>query len=177
MIISFYLNSLKLYPWLVFHYCVFCWQKCAYCRKRMKREVKGCCVQCSHGRCSTAFHPTCAQAAGILMHPDDWPFVVFITCHRHRAPAVPEVISPKIIFSEYLILSSHCLMSTQNFLGTFSCIKTTGLLVFVSWRCFTFYPQGFVYLSWQILTIHPPPSWPLTLEILHITDRPRFCQQ
>ncbi|XP_070700547.1 lysine-specific demethylase 4A-like isoform X5 [Pempheris klunzingeri] len=64
--------------------------KCAYCRKRMKRQVKGCCVQCSHGRCSTAFHPTCAQAAGILMHPDDWPFIVFITCHRHRAPVVPE---------------------------------------------------------------------------------------
>uniref|UniRef100_A0A667Y9W9 [histone H3]-trimethyl-L-lysine(9) demethylase n=1 Tax=Myripristis murdjan TaxID=586833 RepID=A0A667Y9W9_9TELE len=58
--------------------------KCIYCRKRMKREVTGCCVQCSHGRCSTAFHPTCAQAAGILMHPDDWPFIVFITCHRHR---------------------------------------------------------------------------------------------
>uniref|UniRef100_A0A3B4YIG1 [histone H3]-trimethyl-L-lysine(9) demethylase n=1 Tax=Seriola lalandi dorsalis TaxID=1841481 RepID=A0A3B4YIG1_SERLL len=52
----------------------------------MKREVTGCCVQCSHGRCSTAFHPTCAQAAGILMHPDDWPFVVFVTCHRHRTP-------------------------------------------------------------------------------------------
>uniref|UniRef100_A0A8C4EW26 [histone H3]-trimethyl-L-lysine(9) demethylase n=1 Tax=Dicentrarchus labrax TaxID=13489 RepID=A0A8C4EW26_DICLA len=64
--------------------------KCAHCRKRMKREVKGCCVQCSHGRCSTAFHPTCAQAAGILMHPDDWPFIVFITCHRHRAPLIPE---------------------------------------------------------------------------------------
>ncbi|XP_032387160.1 lysine-specific demethylase 4A isoform X1 [Etheostoma spectabile] len=64
--------------------------KCAYCRKRMKREVNGCCVQCSHGRCSTAFHPTCAQAAGILMHPDDWPFIVFITCHRHRAPLLPE---------------------------------------------------------------------------------------
>ncbi|CAG5896917.1 lysine-specific demethylase 4A isoform 2-T2 [Menidia menidia] len=64
--------------------------KCAYCRKRMKRGVKGCCVQCSHGRCSTAFHPTCAQAAGVLMHPDDWPFVVFITCHRHRTPVIPE---------------------------------------------------------------------------------------
>ncbi|KAF7669830.1 hypothetical protein LDENG_00120120 [Lucifuga dentata] len=64
--------------------------KCAYCRKRMKQEMKGCCVQCSHGRCSTAFHPTCAQAAGILMHPDDWPFIVFITCHRHRAPIIPE---------------------------------------------------------------------------------------
>ncbi|XP_042353155.1 lysine-specific demethylase 4A isoform X2 [Plectropomus leopardus] len=64
--------------------------KCAYCRKRMKREVNGCCVQCSHGRCSTAFHPTCAQAVGILMHPDDWPFIVFITCHRHKAPIIPE---------------------------------------------------------------------------------------
>ncbi|XP_028284310.1 lysine-specific demethylase 4A isoform X2 [Parambassis ranga] len=64
--------------------------KCAYCRKRMKREVKGCCVQCSHGRCSTAFHPTCAQAAGILMHPDDWPFIVYITCHRHKAPVIPQ---------------------------------------------------------------------------------------
>ncbi|XP_056247655.1 lysine-specific demethylase 4A isoform X4 [Seriola aureovittata] len=64
--------------------------KCVYCRKRMKREVTGCCVQCSHGRCSTAFHPTCAQAAGILMHPDDWPFVVFVTCHRHRTPVIPE---------------------------------------------------------------------------------------
>ncbi|CAM9273346.1 unnamed protein product [Lampetra planeri] len=35
------------------------------------------------------FH-THHQAAGILMHPDDWPFIVFITCHRHRAPVIPE---------------------------------------------------------------------------------------
>uniref|UniRef100_A0A7N9AXA6 [histone H3]-trimethyl-L-lysine(9) demethylase n=1 Tax=Mastacembelus armatus TaxID=205130 RepID=A0A7N9AXA6_9TELE len=67
--------------------------KCVYCRKRIKREVTGCCVQCSHGRCSTAFHPTCAQAAGILMHPDDWPFIVFITCHRHRAPLQGVILS------------------------------------------------------------------------------------
>ncbi|XP_075877123.1 lysine-specific demethylase 4A isoform X2 [Nelusetta ayraudi] len=64
--------------------------KCVYCRKRMKREVNGCCVQCSHGRCSTSFHPTCAQAAGVLMHPNDWPCIVYITCHRHRAPLIPE---------------------------------------------------------------------------------------
>ncbi|XP_072297968.1 lysine-specific demethylase 4A isoform X4 [Eucyclogobius newberryi] len=64
--------------------------KCALCRTRMTTDTHGCCVQCSHGRCSTAFHPTCAQAAGILMHPDDWPFIVFITCHRHRAPTAPE---------------------------------------------------------------------------------------
>ncbi|KAK3513381.1 hypothetical protein QTP70_014208 [Hemibagrus guttatus] len=57
--------------------------KCQYCRKWMKR-ASGCCVQCSHGRCSSSFHPTCAQAAGVHMHPDDWPFVVFFTCWRHK---------------------------------------------------------------------------------------------
>uniref|UniRef100_A0A8C8IG16 [histone H3]-trimethyl-L-lysine(9) demethylase n=1 Tax=Oncorhynchus tshawytscha TaxID=74940 RepID=A0A8C8IG16_ONCTS len=58
--------------------------KCYYCKKRMKK-TSGCCVQCSHGRCPTAYHPTCAQAAGILMQPDEWPFVVYVTCCRHKA--------------------------------------------------------------------------------------------
>ncbi|XP_075037762.1 lysine-specific demethylase 4A [Mixophyes fleayi] len=57
--------------------------KCAFCKKRRKR-VAGCCVQCSHGRCPTSFHASCAQAAGVMMQPDDWPFVVFITCFRHK---------------------------------------------------------------------------------------------
>uniref|UniRef100_A0A674EN46 [histone H3]-trimethyl-L-lysine(9) demethylase n=1 Tax=Salmo trutta TaxID=8032 RepID=A0A674EN46_SALTR len=57
--------------------------KCFYCKRRVKRDV-GCCVQCSHGRCTTAFHPTCAQAAGQLMQPDDWPFIVHVTCYRHK---------------------------------------------------------------------------------------------
>uniref|UniRef100_A0A8C9TWQ1 [histone H3]-trimethyl-L-lysine(9) demethylase n=1 Tax=Scleropages formosus TaxID=113540 RepID=A0A8C9TWQ1_SCLFO len=56
--------------------------KCSFCKRRMKR-TSGCCVQCSHGRCPTSFHATCAQAAGVLMHPDDWPFVVERTCLRH----------------------------------------------------------------------------------------------
>ncbi|KAG9341539.1 hypothetical protein JZ751_019045 [Albula glossodonta] len=59
--------------------------KCYYCKRRMKK-TSGCCVQCSHGRCPTAYHPTCAQAAGVLMHPDDWPFVVYVTCCRHKGP-------------------------------------------------------------------------------------------
>uniref|UniRef100_A0A671KXQ1 [histone H3]-trimethyl-L-lysine(9) demethylase n=1 Tax=Sinocyclocheilus anshuiensis TaxID=1608454 RepID=A0A671KXQ1_9TELE len=58
--------------------------KCQFCRKWVKKST-GCCVQCSHGRCSTSFHPTCAQAAGVQMHPDDWPFVVYFTCWRHKA--------------------------------------------------------------------------------------------
>ncbi|XP_051554735.1 lysine-specific demethylase 4A [Myxocyprinus asiaticus] len=57
--------------------------KCQYCRKWVMR-MTGCCVQCSHGRCSTSFHPTCAQAAGVQMHPDDWPFVIYFTCWRHK---------------------------------------------------------------------------------------------
>uniref|UniRef100_H3CGJ2 [histone H3]-trimethyl-L-lysine(9) demethylase n=1 Tax=Tetraodon nigroviridis TaxID=99883 RepID=H3CGJ2_TETNG len=60
--------------------------KCYYCKKRMKK-ASGCCVQCSHGRCPTAYHPTCAQAAGVLMQPDEWPFVVHVTCCRHKSPA------------------------------------------------------------------------------------------
>ncbi|XP_028259358.1 lysine-specific demethylase 4A [Parambassis ranga] len=59
--------------------------KCYYCKKRMKK-TSGCCVQCSHGRCPTAYHPTCAQAAGVLMQPDEWPFVVHVTCCRHKGP-------------------------------------------------------------------------------------------
>lgn len=59
--------------------------KCYFCKKRMKK-VSGCCVQCSHGRCPTAYHPTCAQAARVLMQPGEWPFVVHITCCRHKGP-------------------------------------------------------------------------------------------
>ncbi|XP_068949282.1 lysine-specific demethylase 4A-like isoform X1 [Petaurus breviceps papuanus] len=63
--------------------------KCVFCKKRRKR-VAGCCVQCSHGRCPTSFHVSCAQAAGVMMQPDDWPFVVFITCFRHKVPSQAE---------------------------------------------------------------------------------------
>ncbi|XP_059353696.1 lysine-specific demethylase 4A-like isoform X2 [Carassius carassius] len=65
--------------------------KCYYCKRRMKKTL-GCCVQCSHGRCPTSYHPTCAQAAGVIMHPDDWPFVVYVTCCRHKGPVQSEVL-------------------------------------------------------------------------------------
>ena len=58
------------------------------------KKASGCCVQCSHGRCPTAYHPTCAQAAGVLMQPDEWPFVVYVTCCRHKGPTQIEV-SPR----------------------------------------------------------------------------------
>lgn len=57
--------------------------KCIFCRQRIKR-VSGACIQCSYGRCPASFHVTCAHAAGVLMVPDDWPYVVKITCFRHK---------------------------------------------------------------------------------------------
>ncbi|KAJ8000531.1 hypothetical protein DPEC_G00181080 [Dallia pectoralis] len=68
--------------------------KCIYCRKRCVRHGVGgacgqggggACIQCSCGRCPTSFHVTCAHAAGVSMEPDDWPYVVSITCHRHQS--------------------------------------------------------------------------------------------
>ncbi|KAK1886276.1 Lysine-specific demethylase 4C, partial [Dissostichus eleginoides] len=60
--------------------------KCIYCRKRcVGRRKAGACIQCSCGRCPTSFHVTCAHAAGVIMEPDDWPYVVSITCHRHQS--------------------------------------------------------------------------------------------
>lgn len=58
-------------------------QKCIFCRHRIKK-VSGACIQCSYGRCPASFHVTCAHAAGVLMEPDDWPYVVNITCFRHK---------------------------------------------------------------------------------------------
>ncbi|NXA71100.1 KDM4B demethylase, partial [Mohoua ochrocephala] len=58
--------------------------RCVYCRKRMKK-VSGACIQCSYEHCSTSFHVTCAHAAGVPMEPDDWPYVVSITCFKHKA--------------------------------------------------------------------------------------------
>uniref|UniRef100_A0A8C5X2L5 [histone H3]-trimethyl-L-lysine(9) demethylase n=1 Tax=Malurus cyaneus samueli TaxID=2593467 RepID=A0A8C5X2L5_9PASS len=52
-----------------------------FCRQRVKK-ISGACIQCSYGRCPASFHVTCAHAAGVLMEPDDWPYVVYITCFR-----------------------------------------------------------------------------------------------
>lgn len=49
------------------------------------KKVSGACIQCSYEHCSTSFHVTCAHAAGVPMEPDDWPYVVSITCFKHKA--------------------------------------------------------------------------------------------
>uniref|UniRef100_A0A671RPB9 [histone H3]-trimethyl-L-lysine(9) demethylase n=1 Tax=Sinocyclocheilus anshuiensis TaxID=1608454 RepID=A0A671RPB9_9TELE len=74
--------------------------KCQFCRKWVKKST-GCCVQCSHGRCSTSFHPSCAQAAGVQMHPDDWPFVVYFTCWRHKGGIQIELEKGQKVISKH----------------------------------------------------------------------------
>uniref|UniRef100_A0A8C7I418 [histone H3]-trimethyl-L-lysine(9) demethylase n=1 Tax=Oncorhynchus kisutch TaxID=8019 RepID=A0A8C7I418_ONCKI len=80
--------------------------KCFYCKRRVKRDV-GCCVQCSHGRCTTAVHPTCAQAAGQLMQPDDWPFIVHVTCYRHKSPVLWAREKKTILNSGQNVICKH----------------------------------------------------------------------
>ncbi|CDQ82804.1 unnamed protein product [Oncorhynchus mykiss] len=57
--------------------------KCVYCHKNTK-QMCGACIQCSQDNCSTSFHVTCAHIAGVLMKPADWPYVVSVTCHKHK---------------------------------------------------------------------------------------------
>ncbi|XP_062306426.1 lysine-specific demethylase 4B [Osmerus eperlanus] len=58
--------------------------RCVYCHKFSKQQPRGACIQCSYENCSTSFHVTCAHIAGVLMRPADWPYVVSVTCHKHR---------------------------------------------------------------------------------------------
>ncbi|XP_016101550.1 lysine-specific demethylase 4B-like [Sinocyclocheilus grahami] len=58
-------------------------QKCVYCHKTTK-QIFGACIQCSLDNCSTSFHVTCALLAGVVMKPADWPYVVSVTCHKHK---------------------------------------------------------------------------------------------
>ncbi|XP_045070404.1 lysine-specific demethylase 4C [Coregonus clupeaformis] len=86
--------------------------KCIYCRKRCVRRGQGgggACIQCSCGRCPTSFHVTCAHAAGVTMEPDDWPYVVSITCHRHqsRSSSAQRAAFQKDIVLGQTVISKH----------------------------------------------------------------------
>ncbi|KAM6972419.1 lysine-specific demethylase 4C [Aplochiton taeniatus] len=84
--------------------------KCIYCRKRcLGKRQAGACIQCSCGRCPTSFHVTCAHAAGVTMEPDDWPYVVSITCHRHqsRSSAAKQQACQRAIALGQTVISKH----------------------------------------------------------------------
>ncbi|XP_042638279.1 lysine-specific demethylase 4B [Orycteropus afer afer] len=80
--------------------------KCVYCRKRMKR-VSGACIQCSYEHCSTSFHVTCAHAAGVLMEPDDWPYVVSITCFKHKTGTHAVQFVPAVTLGQMVITKNR----------------------------------------------------------------------
>ncbi|KAK2835382.1 hypothetical protein Q5P01_015866 [Channa striata] len=58
--------------------------KCVYCHSKNTNQNRGACIQCSYENCATSFHVTCAQIAGVAMTPADWPYVVSVTCHKHK---------------------------------------------------------------------------------------------
>ncbi|XP_038147555.1 lysine-specific demethylase 4B isoform X1 [Cyprinodon tularosa] len=57
--------------------------KCIFCHSTNSNPNRGACIQCTHEHCSTSFHVTCAQIAGVVMKPADWPYVLSVTCHKH----------------------------------------------------------------------------------------------
>uniref|UniRef100_A0A674CCM2 [histone H3]-trimethyl-L-lysine(9) demethylase n=1 Tax=Salmo trutta TaxID=8032 RepID=A0A674CCM2_SALTR len=98
--------------------------KCIYCRKRSVRRGQGgggACIQCSCGRCPTSFHVTCAHAAGVTMEPDDWPYVVSITCHRHqsRSSSAKDIVLGQTVISKHKNLRYYSSKVTQVTSQTF----------------------------------------------------------
>uniref|UniRef100_A0A674N3A7 Lysine-specific demethylase 4B n=1 Tax=Takifugu rubripes TaxID=31033 RepID=A0A674N3A7_TAKRU len=91
--------------------------KCVLCH----RQNRGACIQCSQEKCATSFHVTCAQLAGVAMTPADWPYVVSVTCHKHKK--VPSRVSSmtlgqKVIGRNVDGWYYHCTiigMATQTF--------------------------------------------------------------
>nr|XP_057928697.1 lysine-specific demethylase 4B [Doryrhamphus excisus] len=66
---------------------------CVFCHGKNVSQNRGACIQCSNENCATSFHVTCAQIAGVVMTPADWPYVVSVICHRHRK-VIPKSRAP-----------------------------------------------------------------------------------
>ncbi|XP_070816745.1 lysine-specific demethylase 4B [Chaetodon trifascialis] len=102
--------------------------KCMFCHSKNANQNRGACIQCSYEKCATSFHVTCAQIAGVIMMPADWPYVVSVTCHKHkRVPSKPRTTpkgSPGLTLGQKVIGRNidgwyyHCTiigMATQTF--------------------------------------------------------------
>ncbi|XP_029002187.1 lysine-specific demethylase 4B isoform X2 [Betta splendens] len=69
--------------------------KCVFCHGSSATQNRGACIQCSYENCATSFHVTCAQIAGVVMTPADWPYVVSVTCHKHKKRVATKPRTPK----------------------------------------------------------------------------------
>uniref|UniRef100_A0A3P9MKP0 Lysine-specific demethylase 4B n=1 Tax=Oryzias latipes TaxID=8090 RepID=A0A3P9MKP0_ORYLA len=58
--------------------------RCVFCHSKSSNQNRGACIQCTYENCATSFHVTCAQIAGVLMKPADWPYVVSVICQKHK---------------------------------------------------------------------------------------------
>uniref|UniRef100_A0A3B4AUW3 [histone H3]-trimethyl-L-lysine(9) demethylase n=1 Tax=Periophthalmus magnuspinnatus TaxID=409849 RepID=A0A3B4AUW3_9GOBI len=68
----------------------------------------------------TSFHVTCAHAAGVSIEPDDWPYVVSITCHRHQMQGSSGSISMgQMVISKHKNLRYYSSKVTQITSQTF----------------------------------------------------------
>ena len=52
---------------------------CQFCGIHLLGHI----VRCSNRRCGQAFHITCAYIAGCVFETSDWPYPVYVSCHRH----------------------------------------------------------------------------------------------
>uniref|UniRef100_A0A671UAC8 Lysine-specific demethylase 4B n=1 Tax=Sparus aurata TaxID=8175 RepID=A0A671UAC8_SPAAU len=98
--------------------------KCVFCHSKNANQNRGACIQCSSEKCATSFHVTCAQIAGVVMTPADWPYVVTVTCHKHKRPRKAPKAPPGLTLDQRVIGRNidswyyHCTivgMATQTF--------------------------------------------------------------
>uniref|UniRef100_A0A8C9X0S2 Lysine-specific demethylase 4B n=1 Tax=Sander lucioperca TaxID=283035 RepID=A0A8C9X0S2_SANLU len=91
--------------------------KCVFCHGKTANQNHGACIQCSFENCATSFHVTCAQIAGVVMTPADWPYVVSVTCQKHKSPQ-PLKLGQRVIGRNSDGWYYHCTiigMATQTF--------------------------------------------------------------
>uniref|UniRef100_A0A8C7ZI93 Lysine-specific demethylase 4B n=1 Tax=Oryzias sinensis TaxID=183150 RepID=A0A8C7ZI93_9TELE len=98
--------------------------RCVFCHSKSSNQNRGACIQCTYENCATSFHVTCAQIAGVLMKPADWPYVVSVICQKHKKTKTATKTSQGPLLGQTVIGRNrdswyyHCTiigMATQTF--------------------------------------------------------------